>query len=227
MPESPVGLPAAGHIHPASRRHDAGLSRGAIPLPHELAGRPTRPGTRRNALVIAGGGLAALAAVIVVVVLASSPTSSVRSTAPSSPTAAGSPKAAGSPSPSASQLTYDQLAPGDCLQLPNINTISNFPDVYTAVPCSQSHTGEVFFSGDIWPQSFAYPGDNKVDNQADARCDRAFTAYDGIPPDQSAYNYIYLPPDSSSWASGDRSVQCIAYEPSGAQLYSSIKGSNQ
>jgi hypothetical protein len=73
----------------------------------------------------------------------------------------------------------------------------------------------------------AYPGDNKVNSQAHARCDRAFTAYDGIPPDQSAYNYVYLPPDSSSWASGDRSVQCIAYEPSGAPLYSSIKGSNQ
>jgi hypothetical protein len=151
----------------------------------------------------------------------------VRSTASSSPTAAGSAKASGSPSPSASQLTYDQLAPGDCLQLPNINTISNFPDVFTAVPCTQSHTGEVFFAGDIWPQSSAYPGDKKVSNQALARCDRAFTAYDGIPPVQSAYNYVYLPPDSSSWASGDRSVQCIAYEPGGAPLYSSIKGSNQ
>ena len=62
--------------------------------------------------------------------------------------------------------------------------------MYTAVPCSQSHTGEVFFSGDIWPQSLAYPGDNRVDNQAHARCDRAFTAHDGIPPDPGARSSV-------------------------------------
>jgi uncharacterized membrane protein YhaH (DUF805 family) len=220
------GAPLA-HQPPAAA-DAAGEPGGSIPPPpHELAGRRTRPGTRRNALVIAGGGLAALVAVIVVLALASSPTSSVRPTASNSPRASESPAAAGSPSPAASQLTYDQLQPGDCLQVPNINTISNFPDLFTVVLCSHSHTGEVFFSGDIWPQSLAYPGDNKVNNQAAARCDRAFTAYDGIPPGQSAYNYSYLPPDSTSWASGDRSVQCIAYEPSGAPLRSSIKGSNQ
>ena len=99
--------------------------------------------------------------------------------------------------------------------------------MFTVVPCSHPHTGEVFFSGDIWPQSLTYPGDNKVNNQAVARCDRAFTAYDRIPPDQSAYNYAYVSPDSASWASGDRLLQCIAYQPSGAPLHSSIKGSNQ
>lgn len=213
------GAPLA-HQPPAAA-DAAGESRGSIPLPEELAGRRTKPGARRNALVTLGGGLAALVAVIVVLALANSPTSSVR------PTASNSPTASGSPSPSASQMTYDQLQPGDCLQVPNINTISNFPDVFTVVPCSKSHTGEVFFSGDIWPQSLAYPEDKKVNNQAAARCDRAFTAYDGIPPGQSAHNYIYLPPDSTSWASGDRTVQCIAYESSGAPLYSSIKGSNQ
>jgi len=191
----------------------------SIALPHELVGQRTKPGARRSALVIAAvigaGGLAVLAAVIVAVALAGSPTSSVRSTA------------SGSPSASVSQLTYDQLRPGDCLQLPNINTITNYPDFFTVVPCTRSHTGEVFFAGNIWPQSLAYPGDSKVNNQADARCGRAFTAYDGISPDQSSYTYSYLPPDSTGWASGDRSLQCIAYESSGTPLYSSIKGSNQ
>ena len=221
MPESPVGLPAAGHIHPASRRHDAGLSRGAIPLPHELAGRRSRPGARRNALVIAGAGLTALVAVIAVLALATSPTSPVR------PAASKSPAASGSPAPPTNQLTYEQVQPGDCVQVPHITTISNYPDVFTVVPCSQSHTGEVFFSGDIWPQSSAYPGDNNVNNAAIARCDRAFTAYDGISQDQSAYTYLYYYPDSGSWAIGDRLVQCVAYKPSGEPLHSSIKGSNQ
>jgi hypothetical protein len=56
----------------------AGESRGSIPLPHELAGRRSRPGARRNALIIVGGALGAVVAVIVVVALATSPTSSVR-----------------------------------------------------------------------------------------------------------------------------------------------------
>jgi uncharacterized membrane protein YhaH (DUF805 family) len=205
----------------------AGEPGGSIPLPHELADRRTRPGARRNALVIAGGGLAALVAVIVVLALASSPTSSVRPTASNSPRASGSPAAAGSPSPSASQLRYDQLRPGDCVQVPNINTISAWPKFFTVVPCAQPHTGEVFFTGDIWPQSIAYPGDNATNKQAEARCGRAFNAYDGISSDQSAFNYAWDLPDSTSWLSGDRSVQCIAYDPNGAPINYSIKGSSK
>jgi hypothetical protein len=223
------GAPLA-HQPPAAAG-TAGEARGSIPLPHELADRRNRPGARRNALIVAGLGFVLLVAVTVVVasvtMIITRSVSSRPSASSARPTASKSPAASGSPAPSASQLTYDQLQPGDCVQVPNIDTIFNFPDLFTAVPCTQSHTGEVFFSGDIWPQSLAYPGDNKVNNQADARCTRAFTAYDGISPDQSAYDYVYLPPDSSGWASGDRSLQCIAYEPSGAPLYSSIKGSNQ
>jgi len=217
----------------------AGESRDSIPLPHELAGRRSRPGARRNALVIAGAGLTALVAVIAVLALATSPTSPVRPAASKSPAASGSPvtsgspaaskspAASGSPAPPTNQLTYEQVQPGDCVQVPHITTISNYPDVFTVVPCSQSHTREVFFSGDIWPQSSAYPGDNNVNNTAIARCDRAFTAYDGISQDQSAYTYLYYYPDSGSWAIGDRLVQCVAYKPSGEPLHSSIKGSNQ
>ena len=78
---------------------------GSSPLPHELAGQRTKPGARRNALIIASGGLAALVAVIVIVALANSPTSSVRSAASTSPTASGSPKASSSPSASAASTT--------------------------------------------------------------------------------------------------------------------------
>jgi hypothetical protein len=93
--------------HPPATAGPAGESRGSIPLPHELAGRPSRPGARRNVLAIVGAALAALAAVIVVLALATSPTSSVR------PAAAKSPAASGSPAPSVSQLTYDQVQLGD------------------------------------------------------------------------------------------------------------------
>ena len=131
-------------------------------------------------------------AVIVVLALANSPTSPARSTASTSPAASGSPARSGSPSPSARQLSYDQLRPGDCVRVPDISTISAWPSFFTVVPCAQPHTGEVFFTGDIWPQSIAYPGDNATNKQAGARCGRAFTAYDGIPSDQSAFNYAWI-----------------------------------
>jgi hypothetical protein len=95
------------------------------------------------------------------------------------------------------------------------------------VPCTQPHTGEVFFVGDIWPQSLKYPGDKALTNQAIARCDRAFAAYDGIPKDQSAFDYLYEYPDNATWASGDRALHCIAYHPGAASIDHSIKGTNQ
>jgi Septum formation len=206
-------------------------------LPHELVGQRAGHRSRRNAPIIIGGGLAALTAVIVVIALAGS-TSPSRSSAssasagisappasPSRSSASASPTA--SSASSAGQLTRDQLQPGDCLQVPGINTISQWPGVFTAVPCARSHTGEVFFADNIWPQSLAYPGDQPVSDQAEARCDSAFTAYVGIPVDHSAYTYAWDMPHDGSWAIGDRSVHCIAYDPGGASINVSIKGSKR
>ena len=207
----------------ASVRHEppvvdaaAGGPGAPIALPHELVGQRTGRSPRRNALIMVGAGITALAAVIAVIAIANSSVSS-HSSVSSAP----------SPTASTSRLAYDQLRPGDCLQVPNINTISTWPNFFTVVPCAQRHTGEVFFAGDIWPQSMAYPGDNATSKQADARCGRAFTPYDGISPDRSAFTYAYDLPDSTSWPSGDRSMQCIAYDPNGASMDHSLKGSNQ
>jgi hypothetical protein len=157
-------------------------------LPDELVGRRTGHRSRRNALVIIGAGFAALTVVIAAIAMAGSaspsrssassapspsPRSSAPSPAPSRSSASPSPPA--SSAPSVGQLTRDQLQPGDCLRVPGINTISQWPGVFTAVRCARPHTGEVFFAGNIWPQSLAYPGDQPVNDQAEARCDRAFT----------------------------------------------------
>jgi hypothetical protein len=96
-----------------------------------------------------------------------------------------------------------------------------------AVPCTQPHTGEVFFTGDFWSQSLDYPGDSAVADQAGARCGAAFTAYDGISPDKSTFTYSEEVPDEALWAANDRSVQCIAFDPKGASIDYSIKGSRR
>lgn len=212
--------PAPAHHHGPghANRHRPGTGTSS-PLPHELVGQPTGRSPRRYALIVAGAGVLTVAAVISVIAVANSPTSPVpSSTAPSSP-------ASRSAAARGGQLAYDQLRPGDCLQIPDISSSSRWPDVVTAVPCTRPHTGEVFFAGNLWSPSLAYPGNNAVIHRADARCGRAFTAYDGVPPDQSGYTYSDAIPDRASWSSGDRSVQCIAYDPAAVSVNFSIRGS--
>jgi len=130
------------------------------------------------------------------------------------------------------QLALKQLKPGDCLQDPGLNlgTTNPWPDYFNVVSCTQQHIAEVFFAGNVWPSARAYPGDNKVASQADARCNTAFRAYDGIDNSQSAFTYDYSNPDNIAWADGDRSIVCIAYfatqqYPGGSAVNYSIKGS--
>ena len=194
----------------------AGGSAGLIPPDHRPAGLRTRPGSRRNALVIVGAGLAVLTTVTVVSTLANSP-------APS-----------GS-SPSTSQPSGDELRAGDCLKGSDLDLghSTPWPDHVTVVPCAQEHIAEVFFAGNPWPESQAYPGKNAIDSRADDRCNTAFTTYDGTTSDNSAFTYDIVVPDvSDDWASGDRSIACVAYEstsqyPDGAPMDYSIKGSKQ
>ena len=133
------------------------------------------------------------------------------------------------------QLTVDQLQPGDCLRGSDmgLGMDSTWPNLVTAVPCTQQHIAEVFFAGNAWPQSLtAYPGDDAVNNTADDRCDAAFAAYDGATPDESAFTYDSITPDSSTWPDGDRSLVCVAYEPTsqypdGEAVNYSVKGSGR
>ena len=164
----------------------------------------------------------------------SSSSASSRSSASASPrsSASTSTRSSASPTPSARQLALDQLKPGDCLQGPGLNlgTGNPWPDYFNVVSCTQQHIAEVFFEGNVWPSALAYPGDNKVASQADARCNIAFRAYDGIDNSQSAFTYESDSPNDFSWPNGDRGILCIAYEstqqyPGGAPVNYSIKDS--
>lgn len=131
---------------------------------------------------------------------------------------------AGAPTPR--QLTVDQYRPGDCLQVPSLNPASTWPYLVTVVPCTQRHTAEVVFNGRLWPQSLPFPGNNAVNAQMTARCERAFAAYDGAVWSDSAFQINTIGPDKALWAQGLRSVQCVALSPGGSVNYS-IKGSRR
>ena len=164
--------------------------------------------SRREALVVAGAGVVMLGALIAVIGVTNSSV------------------------PSTNQLTADQLQSGDCLAGSNmgLGASSPWPDYVTPVACTKPHIAEIFFAGNIWPQSLAYPGDSAVSSQSDARCNTAFADYDGMDQSQSVFTYQSIVPSSSDWASGDRLLVCVAYKstsqyPGGAPVNDSIKGS--
>ena len=141
---------------------------------------------------------------------------------------------AGAPAAQVQELTVDQLQAGDCLRgaALGLGTSNPWPSVFEAVPCGQEHIAEVFYSGNYWPDSMAFPGNAAINNQAVAQCYKAFRAYDGIMNPASQYTFDYIAPvGRQDWDSGDRQVACIAYQPTSLQpggkpLHSSIKGSS-
>jgi hypothetical protein len=199
-----------------------------------VPGPQASPGnSRRVTLIVAGAGGALLLGLIALGAFIG-----VRSAATST---------AATPTASASlpaQLTWDDLAPGDCLTGSGMGLGNSkpWPDLVTQVACTQRHEAEVFFAGNLWPQSLAYPGKNAIDDQAWTRCNTTFTRYDGIAaasegndPPNSAFTFTDIAnDDSADWASGIRRVVCVAYEPNFADTSSgampvaySIKGSKK
>jgi hypothetical protein len=185
----------------------------------------------RGPKVIIGLGLLVLIAAVAIAATMSSGHQAVKT---SSGHRAVKTSSGGSSGPQTSRaLAEDQLQPGDCLQASDLgNDNIPWPAVNYAVSCTQRHTAEVFFADNIWPPSRSYPGDSAISDKWNARCLRAFTAYDGIELGHSAFDFTGTAPDRGSWARGDRFAICVAYkhfmDGSGAQPVDySIKGSSQ
>jgi hypothetical protein len=157
---------------------------------------------------------------------------------PTSPTPA-TPSRSTSPSPDATPTVGDlqltQFQVGDCLTGSNmdLNTNAPWPKTTLAVPCSQSHTAQVFYANSsFWPKTGAYPGNSTISKEAAAECDTAFASYVGIVYSKSKYTWTNIVPDSSTWPNGDRALHCIAYdattqEPAGAPMTESIEGTRR
>jgi hypothetical protein len=147
-----------------------------------------------------------------------------------------SPRPTGSgPQPTVGNLRLVQLQVGDCLTGANmqLNTTDPWPKLTSAVPCSQPHTAEVFFAdNNFWPNNTSYPGDNAINKDGNAACDRAFRFYVGIPYTKSMYTWTNIIPDASTWPTGDRGLHCIAYyatpdQPTGVPITGTIRGTRK
>jgi hypothetical protein len=174
------------------------------------------PGSSKNGASAGSSSSAASAS--------TSASASQSQSAPSSPTAA--------PVRTTGELTLAQFQVGDCLTGANLqlNKPTPWPKLSQAVPCTESHTAEVFYASvNHWSKNTPFPGTDGIRKNATAACDSAFASYVGIAYSKSVYTWTDIVPDSSSWPNGDRALRCVAYystnaNPAGETLHSSIKG---
>jgi hypothetical protein len=95
------------------------------------------------------------------------------------------------------------LKAGDCVtKLEESDSVTTLP----VVDCAKAHQGEVYFVFQL--SSGDYPGDEKVQKDAEARCTKEISTYAGAGADEK-FDIFYLRPSPDDW-SRDRGVTCIA-----------------
>ncbi|MBF4461341.1 MULTISPECIES: septum formation family protein [unclassified Rathayibacter] len=106
-----------------------------------------------------------------------------------------------------------QLRVGDCLNDELTETATEVTDVPT-VPCSEPHAYEVFQNVTM-TDADDYPGSDATTQQAETDCGAAFESFVGASPEESDLDFSYYYPTQESWDSGDRTINCLATDPSG------------
>lgn len=111
------------------------------------------------------------------------------------------------------------IAVGDCLN------DGGAEGEITSVPiigCEEPHDSEVYAS--IMMNDGEYPGEDGVFAEADAGCLSAFDSFVGIAYAESAYDFSYYYPTAESWATGDREIICLIFDPAGKIPTGSLSG---
>ncbi|MDO7881433.1 septum formation family protein [Salinibacterium soli] len=107
---------------------------------------------------------------------------------------------------------------GDCL---NDGTATGEVSTVPTIDCAEPHDSEAYAS--IMIPDGDYPGEDAVLDQANTDCEAEFAGYVGIAYEESTLGYAYYYPTEESWASGDREILCLVYDPAG-QVEGSLAG---
>ncbi|HEX7746724.1 MAG TPA: DUF4190 domain-containing protein [Micromonosporaceae bacterium] len=109
----------------------------------------------------------------------------------------------------AGSVSARQLRPGDC-----VNDLDEGENVLSlpAVPCAESHEGEVFATFRI--PGTTWPGDTQVSRQAEQGCWDRLSSY-APAADEESVELFLLQPTQEAWTRGDHGVTCIATHHAG------------
>ena len=113
---------------------------------------------------------------------------------------------------------------GDCINVPEEDLVQSVE----AVPCSDSHDGEVYALFDMAASSPSYPGDDAVDSAAVNGCLVRFGDYVGVTYEYSVLDVYALQPTQDSWNEfDDREIVCVLTSMDGSSLTGSMRGSGR
>ena len=125
---------------------------------------------------------------------------------------------------SAGSLDAFTMQVGDCFDDSFLSggEISDVP----GVPCTSPHDNEVYALFDIPGTKF--PGDNGVEELADAGCYERFENAIGMSYEESVIDYTTMYPSQGSWDErDDREVICVAYHMELEKLEGTVIGSGR
>lgn len=113
------------------------------------------------------------------------------------------------------------LAVGDCFDEPARET--EVKDVQHH-PCTESHTSEVVFVGDVPGGDDAYPTETQFLDFVRTECVTAFNSYTGVDFDSDpTLEMGYFIPTAEGWRSGDHEMICYGLRLDGGATTQSIK----
>jgi len=107
-------------------------------------------------------------------------------------------------------VTVFDLELGDGLNDAGIPLRSDMTDV-PRVSCEAPHDSELFAI--LGVEGSTFPGERELVSQGQDRCARAFGDFIGIPFANSTLDFRFYYPTASSWAQGDRTIYCLAFDP--------------
>lgn len=112
------------------------------------------------------------------------------------------------------------LQVGDCFDDDAMSgtEVSDVP----AVPCGEAHDNEIYDEYTVEGDEF--PGTDALTSDAETRCTPAFDEFVGIAYADSSLDWFPFLPTEGSWGNGDRVVQCVVYDASGAKVEGSLAG---
>ena len=121
----------------------------------------------------------------------------------------GSPASTPTPSASYAPTGLINLAIGDCLDEQKLEDGDTSTD--PMVPCDVAHDLEVF--GELTVADGDYPSLETLAGFATHGCAEQFKTFVGLDFGLSSLDFKYYYPTESSWANGDRGVDCVVFDP--------------
>ena len=118
------------------------------------------------------------------------------------------------------EVNFLELGVGDCFNIP-----SGLADgiALKFSSCEVPHVFEAYSEQSL-PEG-PFPGNDRVDQLANAACEPAFVAFVGESWQRSNYDFQYIVPSQATWSdSGDRAILCLVTRLDGMPFQGSARG---